>query len=87
MTVAGSLFTKVLIIDVFTVGTAAFLKPLGTVPRIAKIGFLRWFLFTSQLIMVYRRMTNAVRSVEMKKKVFALFGTFRAAKLHALRIR
>ena len=70
-----------------TVGTLAWVKPRGTVWRMRKAGLSRRHMFTSQLIIVYKRMTKAVRSVDRKKNVFACFGSRRAPKLHALRIR
>jgi len=40
---------------------------------------VRRFMFTRALIIVYNRMTNAVLSVEVKKKAFWCFGHRRAA--------
>jgi hypothetical protein len=58
-------------------------SPLGTVDRILNRGFLRWCLFTSQLIKVYNRMTNAVRRVAMKKMSFWWRGHFFAENWQA----
>lgn len=51
-----------------------------------KAGFDLRCMLTSQLIMVYSRMTKTVRSVEMKNISFWRLGYFFAANEHADRM-
>ena len=59
--------------------------PRGTVPRIlnSRCFLPRWCRLTSQLIMVYNRITKAVRKVAIKKNSLLRFGIFRAPYVQA----